>query len=155
MNTFPVLVSALGVFALCYRYYSAFIAAKALALDDRRITPAHTLKDGHNYVPSPCWVLFGHDFAASPIAPSWEQEASRRKGGLGRAPEGVPKRELSGTPNRPGMEKFREVISSCSPAATRRARSGDNYHRSRKGDMAFDAASTRATVEHDDGLASA
>ena len=46
MNTFPLLLGALCVFALCYRYYSAFIAAKALALDDRRITPAHTLEDG-------------------------------------------------------------------------------------------------------------
>jgi carbon starvation protein len=64
MNTFPILVGALCVFALCYRYYSAFIAARALVLDDRRITPAHTLQDGHNYVPTPKWVLFGHHFAA-------------------------------------------------------------------------------------------
>lgn len=64
MNTFPILVGALCVYALAYRYYSAFIAAKAMALDDRRVTPAHALKDGHNYVPSPKWVLFGHHFAA-------------------------------------------------------------------------------------------
>jgi carbon starvation protein len=35
-----------------------------MVLDDRRITPAHTYEDGHNYVPSPKWVLFGHHFAA-------------------------------------------------------------------------------------------
>ena len=64
MNTFPVLLAALCVYAIGYRYYSAFIAAKALALDDRRITPAHAYEDGHNYVPSPKWVLFGHHFAA-------------------------------------------------------------------------------------------
>ena len=64
MNTFPFLIGALCVFAIGYRCYSAFIAAKALVLDDRRITPAHTLTDGHNYVPSPRWVLFGHHFAA-------------------------------------------------------------------------------------------
>src|ERR1700729_2824443 len=64
MSTFPVLLAALCVYALAYRYYSAFIAAKALALDDRRVTPAHTYEDGHNYVPSPKWVLFGHHFAA-------------------------------------------------------------------------------------------
>jgi carbon starvation protein len=64
MNTFPVLLAALCVYAIGYRYYSAFIAAKALALDDRRETPAHTYDDGHNYVPSPKWVLFGHHFAA-------------------------------------------------------------------------------------------
>jgi carbon starvation protein len=64
MNTFPVMIGALLVFALGYRYYSAFIAAKALELDDRRTTPAHTFEDGHNYVPSPKVVLFGHHFAA-------------------------------------------------------------------------------------------
>jgi len=64
MNTFPVLLGALCVYAIAYRYYSAFIAAKALVLDDRRTTPAHAFKDGHNYVASPKWVLFGHHFAA-------------------------------------------------------------------------------------------
>ena len=64
MNTLPILIGALCVYALAYRYYSAFIAAKALSLDDRRTTPAHAFKDGHNYVASPRWVLFGHHFAA-------------------------------------------------------------------------------------------
>jgi carbon starvation protein len=64
VNTLPIILGALCVYALAYRYYSAFIAAKALALDDRRTTPAHTFEDGHNYVPSPRWVLFGHHFAA-------------------------------------------------------------------------------------------
>ena len=64
MNTFPVLLGALCVYAIFYRYYSAFIAAKALALDDRRTTPSHLYADGHNYVASPRWVLFGHHFAA-------------------------------------------------------------------------------------------
>jgi carbon starvation protein len=64
MNTFPVLLGALCVYAIAYRYYSAFIAAKALALDDRRTTPANAYPDGHNYVASPKWVLFGHHFAA-------------------------------------------------------------------------------------------
>ena len=64
MNTFPILLGALCVYVIGYRFYSAFIAAKALALDDRRVTPAHAYEDGHNYVPSPKWVLFGHHFAA-------------------------------------------------------------------------------------------
>src|SRR6202142_465498 len=64
MNPFPVLLGALCVYAIAYRYYSAFIAAKALSLDDRRIPPGHTYADGHNYVASPRWVLFGHPFAA-------------------------------------------------------------------------------------------
>jgi len=64
MNTLPILLGALCVYALAYRFYSAFIAAKALALDDRRTTPAHQFADNHNYVASPKWVLFGHHFAA-------------------------------------------------------------------------------------------
>src|ERR1700680_1468595 len=64
VNTFPILLAALCIYAIGYRYYSAFIAAKAMMLDDRRITPSHTYEDGHNYVPSPKWVLFGHHFAA-------------------------------------------------------------------------------------------
>ncbi len=64
MNTFPIMLGTLCVFALGYRFYSAFIAAKVLALDDSRVTPAHVYEDGHNYVPSPKWVLFGHHFAA-------------------------------------------------------------------------------------------
>ncbi len=64
MNAFPIILGALCIYAIAYRYYSAFIATRALMLDDRRITPAHTLNDGHNYVPSPKWVLFGHHFAA-------------------------------------------------------------------------------------------
>jgi len=64
MNTLPAILGALCVYAIAYRYYSAFIAAKVLALNDRRTTPAHTFEDGHNYVPSPKLVLFGHHFAA-------------------------------------------------------------------------------------------
>jgi carbon starvation protein len=64
MNTLPVLIVALCIYALAYRYYSAFLAAKALTLNDARLTPAHALKDGQNYSPTPKWVLFGHHFAA-------------------------------------------------------------------------------------------
>src|SRR3954464_6168204 len=58
------MLSALAVLAIAYRYYSAFIAAKVLCLDDARITPAHTLEDGQNFHPTNRWVLFGHHFAA-------------------------------------------------------------------------------------------
>src|SRR5687768_3771105 len=54
----------LAVLAIAYRYYSAFIAAKVLCLDDSRITPAHTLNDGQNFHPTNKFVLFGHHFAA-------------------------------------------------------------------------------------------
>src|SRR5882724_2587689 len=58
------MLTALAVLAIAYRYYSAFIASKVLCLDDARITPAHTLNDGHNFHPTNKWVLFGHHFAA-------------------------------------------------------------------------------------------
>ncbi|HUN65691.1 MAG TPA: carbon starvation protein A [Bacteroidota bacterium] len=64
MNALPLILAALCVMAIAYRYYSAFIAAKVVALDDSRRTPAHTLTDGQNYLPTNRWVLFGHHFAA-------------------------------------------------------------------------------------------
>src|SRR5213594_285011 len=64
MNALPMIVGALCVMAIAYRYYSAFIAAKVLALDDSRPVPANTMYDGHNYYPTNKWVLFGHHFAA-------------------------------------------------------------------------------------------
>src|ERR1035437_1402479 len=63
-NGMVLMIAVLLVLAIAYRYYSAFIAAKVLALDPNRLTPAHTLKDGHNYDPTNKWVLFGHHFAA-------------------------------------------------------------------------------------------
>src|SRR5687767_10630725 len=64
MHALPLLLGALCVLAIAYRYYSAFLAAKVVALDDARPTPAHRLADGHNYVPTNKWVVFGHHFAA-------------------------------------------------------------------------------------------
>jgi len=64
VNTLPLLLIVLGIFVVAYRYYSALLATRAFVLDDRNITPAHRFKDGHNYVPSPKWVVFGHHFAA-------------------------------------------------------------------------------------------
>jgi carbon starvation protein len=64
MNALPIMLGALCVYALGYRYYSAFIATKVLILDDSRVTPAYAFQDGHNFVPMNKWVLFGHHFAA-------------------------------------------------------------------------------------------
>jgi carbon starvation protein len=64
INALPILIAVLCIYAIAYRYYSAFIAAKVMALDDSRVTPAHTLYDGHNYYPTSRYVLFGHHFAA-------------------------------------------------------------------------------------------
>ena len=64
MSALPIIIGALCVIAISYRYYSAFIAAKVLALDDSRPVPSQTMYDGHNYYPTNKWVLFGHHFAA-------------------------------------------------------------------------------------------
>src|SRR5437660_4352902 len=64
MNALPIIVGALCMMAISYSYYSAFIAAKVLALDDSRPVPSDTMYDGHNYYPTNKWVLFGHHFAA-------------------------------------------------------------------------------------------
>jgi len=64
MNSVTLILIAILFMALAYRYYGVFIAARILALDDKRPTPAHTLKDGQNYHPTNKWVLFGHHFAA-------------------------------------------------------------------------------------------
>jgi carbon starvation protein len=64
MNALPIIIGSLCVIAIAYRYYSAFIAAKVLALDDSRPVPSQTMYDGHNYYPTNKWVLFGHHFAA-------------------------------------------------------------------------------------------
>ncbi len=64
MNALPLMIITLCMLAIAYRYYSAFIAAKVVTLDDSRITPAHRFRDGQNYHPTNKWVLFGHHFAA-------------------------------------------------------------------------------------------
>ncbi len=64
MNALPVLIGAVCVIAIAYRYYSAFLAAKVLALDDSKRLPSETKADGQNFVPTNKWVLFGHHFAA-------------------------------------------------------------------------------------------
>src|SRR5947207_14720210 len=64
MSALPIIIGTLCVLAIAYRYYSAFLAAKVLALDDTRPVPSKTMYDGHNYYPTNKWVLFGHHFAA-------------------------------------------------------------------------------------------
>ena len=61
--TWFVLAAACS-FLVAYRFYSAFIAAKLLALDNTRATPSERHDDGRDFVPTNKWVLFGHHFAA-------------------------------------------------------------------------------------------
>lgn len=64
VHAMPVMLTVLVVYAIAYRYYSAFLAAKVAVLDDSRPTPAVRLNDGQNYHPTNKWVAFGHHFAA-------------------------------------------------------------------------------------------
>ncbi|NDC23628.1 MAG: carbon starvation protein A, partial [Proteobacteria bacterium] len=64
MSALPLMIAVLCVLALAYRYYSAFLAARVCMLNDANQTPAFSQQDGHNYHPTPKWVLFGHHFAA-------------------------------------------------------------------------------------------
>ncbi|MGE0814892.1 MAG: carbon starvation protein A [Vicinamibacterales bacterium] len=64
MHALYIVLPALCILAIAYRYYSAFIASKIWALDDSRQTPAHANYDGANFYPTSKWVLFGHHFAA-------------------------------------------------------------------------------------------
>ncbi len=64
IHAMPLVVGALCVMVIFYRYYHGFIAAKVAVLDDSRKTPAYTMYDGQNYFPTNKWVLFGHHFAA-------------------------------------------------------------------------------------------
>ncbi len=64
MTALPILVVTLSVFAIAYRYYSAFLATKVFMLDAQKQTPAFSCRDNQNYHPMSKWVLFGHHFAA-------------------------------------------------------------------------------------------
>ncbi len=64
INAMWLVVAALCCYALGYRFYSSFIAAKVLALDATRATPAERLENGRDFVRTNKWVVFGHHFAA-------------------------------------------------------------------------------------------
>ncbi|HUK87990.1 MAG TPA: carbon starvation CstA family protein, partial [Terriglobales bacterium] len=64
INAMWLVLAALCTYALGYRFYSKFVAAKVLALDSRRATPAERLDNGRDFVPTNKWVVFGHHFAA-------------------------------------------------------------------------------------------
>src|SRR5215212_7521643 len=59
-----LLTAAVCSYAVAYRFYSKMIASKIFALDAARTTPAVRLNDGHDYVPTNRWIVFGHHFAA-------------------------------------------------------------------------------------------
>lgn len=64
VNAVWLVLAAICVYSIAYRFYSLFIANKVFELNARRLTPAHRLADGLDYVPTNKYVLFGHHFAA-------------------------------------------------------------------------------------------
>lgn len=64
VNALWLVVAGACAFAVSYRFYSAWLMAKVLVLDDHRAPPAVTKADGKDYVPTNKWVVFGHHFAA-------------------------------------------------------------------------------------------
>ena len=64
INAMWLVVAAVATYAVAYRFYSSFIAAKLLAIDPRRATPAERLENGRDFIPTNKWVVFGHHFAA-------------------------------------------------------------------------------------------
>jgi carbon starvation protein len=64
INAMWLVIAAVCSYALGYRFYSQFVAAKVLALDAMRATPAERLENGRDFVRTNKWVVFGHHFAA-------------------------------------------------------------------------------------------
>ncbi len=64
INAIWFVAAAACVYALAYRFYSAWIAARVLALDETRATPAERFDNGRDFIPTNKWVVFGHHFAA-------------------------------------------------------------------------------------------
>jgi carbon starvation protein len=64
VNSTWLVIAAVCTYLIGYRFYAGFIAAKVMALDNRRATPAERLRDGHDFEPTNKWIVFGHHFAA-------------------------------------------------------------------------------------------
>ncbi len=64
MNAITLVIGAICVLAIAYRFYGIFFTKKVLKISDETLTPAHEMSDGKDYVPTSKWVAFGHHFAA-------------------------------------------------------------------------------------------
>jgi len=64
INSLWFIVAAVCVYAIAYRFYSAYVATQVLMLDATRATPAERLNDGRDFMPTNRWIVFGHHFAA-------------------------------------------------------------------------------------------
>lgn len=64
LNSAYLLIAALCTYAIGYRFYSKWLAARVMMLDDRRATPCEVHDDGKDFVKTNKWIVFGHHFAA-------------------------------------------------------------------------------------------
>ncbi len=64
INSFWLVLAAVCTYLVGFRFYAKFIAAKVMALNDQRATPAERLRDGLDFEPTNKWIVFGHHFAA-------------------------------------------------------------------------------------------
>ena len=64
INSIWLVLAAACSYLIGYRFYAKFLAARVMALNDERATPAERLENGHDFVPTNKWIAFGHHFAA-------------------------------------------------------------------------------------------
>ncbi len=64
VNSLWLVAAAASIYLIGFRFYAKFIAARVMALNDQRATPAERFRDGHDFEPTNKWILFGHHFAA-------------------------------------------------------------------------------------------
>src|SRR5260221_4462828 len=64
VNSFWLVLAAACTYAIGFRFYAKFIAARVMLVNDQGVTPAERLRDGHDFEPTNKWILFGHHFAA-------------------------------------------------------------------------------------------
>jgi len=64
VNSTWLVIASVCTYLVGYRFYARFVAARVMALDDTRATPAERLRDGHDFEPTNKWIVFGHHFAA-------------------------------------------------------------------------------------------
>ena len=64
INSIWLVLASSCTYLLGFRFYAKFIAARIMALNDKRATPAERLRNGHDFEPTNKWIVFGHHFAA-------------------------------------------------------------------------------------------
>jgi len=64
INSIWLVLAAASTYAIGFRFYAKFIAARVMMLNDQRATPAERLRNGHDFEPTNKWIVFGHHFAA-------------------------------------------------------------------------------------------